>query len=413
MFLFWRANAAALSLLVRATEGAICGQVSRICCDDRRRGRKPRYIDWVLYCKPELSPWTGWMLGVPFLTRRTWSTAPCLEGAKIGVLPLAKYEKFPRMFILRGTRELNKGKRAALSLPQTSARAYDHPPAVICYRFSDEEAVSMNVTTRYLLAGLLAAATLLPAAPGGTQPQRVAYPEVKVVLENPYKPDAAFDKMNGAFLDAVQRKDVGALTALVAPTFLWTVSDHPAGELDLGRDAIHNFKVAFGFRALGEGVDGGVDDGPYWDLLTAFAEEVSFYIANDAGTLVCGPMTAEVADENAFEEARRKINAIDEPIEWYFTVAAETPVAMAPGDSGTPVAKVGTIAMPLIGFYPPEREGAPPPPPSHYEVLLPSGRTGWVPVTAVRPLKTDHLCYARTPAGEWKIASIDQAEGAP
>jgi hypothetical protein len=170
---------------------------------------------------------------------------------------------------------------------------------------------------------------------------------------------------------------------------------------------------AFGFRALGEGVDGSVDDGPYWDVLTAFAEEASFYIANDAGTLVCGPMTAEVADDNAFEEARRKINAIDEPVEWYFTVAAETPVATAPGATGTPVAKVGTVAMPLIGFYPPEREGAPPPPPTHYEVLLPSGRTGWVPVTAVRPLKTDHLCYARTPAGEWKIASIDQAEGAP
>ena len=100
-------------------------------------------------------------------------------------------------------------------------------------------------------------------------------------------------------------------------------------------------------------------------------------------------------------------------VEWYLTLAAETPVAMAPGDTGTPVAKVGTIAMPLIGFYPPEREGAPPPPPTHYEVLLPSGRTGWVPVTAVRPLKTDHLCYAHTRVGEWKIAAFDQAERAP
>jgi hypothetical protein len=49
------------------------------------------------------------------------------------------------------------------------------------------------------------------------------------------------------------------------------------------------------------------------------------------------------------------------------------------------------------------------PPPTHFEVLLPSGRTGWVPVAAVRPLETDHLCYARTPAGEWRIAAIDQA----
>jgi hypothetical protein len=88
-------------------------------------------------------------------------------------------------------------------------------------------------------------------------------------------------------------------------------------------------------------------------------------------------------------------------------------VAKAPGDTGTPVAKVGTIAMPLLSFYPPEKEGTPSPPPTHFEVLLPSGRTGWVPVSAVRPLKSDHLCYARTPAGEWKIASIDQAPMPP
>jgi hypothetical protein len=155
---------------------------------------------------------------------------------------------------------------------------------------------------------------------------------VEVVLKNRYKPDAAFDKMNATFLDAVQRKDLGALTALVAPTFLWTVSGQPADELDLGRDAIHNFKVAFGFRALGEDVDGGVDNGPDWEVLTAFAEEPSFYIANDAGTLVCGPMAAEVADDEAFDQARRKIDANNEPVEWYFTLAAEMSVATAPGD---------------------------------------------------------------------------------
>ena len=56
----------------------------------------------------------------------------------------------------------------------------------------------MNVITRYLLGIVLAPAILLAPAPGSAQPQRVAYPEVKVVLENPYRPDAAFDKMNGA-----------------------------------------------------------------------------------------------------------------------------------------------------------------------------------------------------------------------
>jgi hypothetical protein len=271
----------------------------------------------------------------------------------------------------------------------------------------------MNVTARNVLGGLLTAATLVLPTPGSPDPQQVAYPEVKVVLENAYKPDVAFDKMIAAFLDAVQRKDLMKLTGLVAPTFLWTVSDHPADELDLGRDAIHNFKVAFGFRAFGADADGGVDNGPFWEALTAFAEEPSFYIANDAGSLVCGPMAAEAADDDTFDEARRKIDAVDQPVEWYFTLAAETLVTKAPADTGTAVAKVGATALPLISFYPPEKEGEPPPPPTHFEVLLPSGRTGWVPVTAVRPLETDHLCFARTPAGEWKIASIDQSARAP
>ncbi len=274
------------------------------------------------------------------------------------------------------------------------------------------DVTTRNLVTRNLLSGLLAAAALGWAAPGVAEIKKVAYPEVKVTLEKPFTPDAAFEKMHTAFLNAVKRKDLGALTALVAPTFLWTVSDQPADELDLGRDAIHNFKVAFGFRALGQDVDGGVDNGPYWEVLGSFAEDTSYYVANDAGTLVCGPVAAEVADDKVLDQARRKIDAINEPVEWYFTLA-ETSVARAPGDTGAPVGKVGTIALPLIGFYPPEKEGAPPPAPTHFEVLLPSGRTGWVPVSAVRPLETDHLCYARTPAGEWKIAAIDQATSAP
>ena len=37
------------------------------------------------------------------------------------------------------------------------------------------------------------------------------------------------------------------------------------------------------------------------------------------------------------------------------------------------------------------------------------GGGAWVPVAAVRPLAADHLCYARTSSGDWKIAAIDQA----
>jgi hypothetical protein len=147
----------------------------------------------------------------------------------------------------------------------------------------------------------------------------------KVTIDARIAMNVRIDGSLGAYADAAE---LAALTALVAPTFLWTVNDHQADELDLGRDAVHNFKVAFGFRGIGGDVDGGVDDSPYWEVFTAFAEDPSFYIANGAGTLVCGPMSAQVLDDNAFDRARRKIDAINEPVKWYFTLAAETPVAM-------------------------------------------------------------------------------------
>ena len=235
--------------------------------------------------------------------------------------------------------------------------------------------------------------------------KKVAYPEIKVTVSKPYRPDAAFDKMRAAFADAVAKKDVAALSALIAPTFLWTLGGQPADELDLGRDAIHNFKVVFGFRALGKDEDGGVDKGPYWDALAAFAGDSTYYAVTDTGNLICGPIAADVADDKIFEQASKKIETGDDRADWYFTLA-NTDVAKAPGDTGAPVAKVGTVALPMLSFYPPAKEGQPQP--TDVEVLLPSGKSGWIPAAAVRPLFTERLCYAKTQSGDWKIAAIDQ-----
>jgi hypothetical protein len=253
-------------------------------------------------------------------------------------------------------------------------------------------------------AALLAIVSLGSLA--GAAVKNVAYPEVKVTVDKAYQPDAAFEKMRAAFANAVAKKDVGALSALIAPTFLWTLGGEPADELDLGRDAIHNFKVVFGFRALGKDVDGGVDDGPYWDALAAFAGDPTYYAATDAGNLICGPIAADIANADDFAQARKKIESED--ADWYFTLA-ETAVAKAPGDTGPPITKVGTVALPLISLYPAPKQGEPAPQPTYLEVLLPSGKSGWIPAAAVRPLTTNRLCYAKTPNGDWKIAAIDQA----
>jgi hypothetical protein len=268
---------------------------------------------------------------------------------------------------------------------------------------------SRKACTRFCLLGASALLIAGFASVSFAGIKKVPYPEIKVTIDTAYLPDAAFEKMRTAFVDAVAKKDVQALSDLVAPTFLWTIGGWPSDELDLGRDAIHNFKVVFGFRAPGEDADGIVGDGPYWDALAALAGDRSYYAATDSGNLVCGPIAAYVANNDLFEQARKKIETGGEEADWYFSVG-NTEVMKAPGDTGAPIGKVGTVALPILGFYPSPQEGKPVPQFTHVEVLLSSGRSGWIPVAAVRPLFTDHLCYAKIPSGDWKIAAIDQPE---
>jgi hypothetical protein len=237
--------------------------------------------------------------------------------------------------------------------------------------------------------------------------KRVPYPEVKVEIAEAYQPDPAFTAMRKAFTDAVSQKNDTALFALVGPTFVWTMAGGIVEQFDMGRDALHNFKVVFGFRDAGKDVDGGVEGGPFWTALTAFAAESTVY--QQTANLVCTPTFAQPVDDDIFEQARSKIETEDEGADWYFTLG-ETPVAKSPEDTGPPFVKVGKVALPMLAVYPPPPEDQPAPPATHYEVLLPTGRTGWIPASAALPFSTERLCFAKTPSGEWKIVQYDQPE---
>jgi hypothetical protein len=260
---------------------------------------------------------------------------------------------------------------------------------------------------RYLPAPTAVVIALALGNPAAAALKRVPYPEVKVDVSEAFKPDAAFTTMRKALTDAAAKKDSAALFALVGPTFVWTMQGATVEQLDMGRDSLHNFKVVFGFRLQGKDADGGVENGPYWDALAAFAADGTFYEEN--GNLVCGPLAAGITEDQVFEQARGKIETADEAADWYFTLG-DTPVAKAPGDAGPPVGKVGKVALPVLGAFPPSPEGKPPVTPTHLEVLMPSGKSGWIPVSAARPLSTERLCYAKTPKGEWKIVAYDQPE---
>jgi hypothetical protein len=234
--------------------------------------------------------------------------------------------------------------------------------------------------------------------------KKIPYPEVKVNVEQ-YNGDDALAAMRKSFSDAVNKKDSAALFELVGPTFVWTKGNALSDEFDLGRDALHNFKVVFGFREAGKDADGGVDGGPYWDLLAAFASDPTVY--EESTNKVCTPTTATVVDSSVFDLASSKIETDDDVADWYFTLA-DTPVAKTPGDNGPPIGKLGTVAIPVLSSYPPSPESGPAVTPTHYEVLMPNGRTGWIPASAARPYSTERLCFAKTAKGEWKITVYDQ-----
>ena len=194
---------------------------------------------------------------------------------------------------------------------------------------SNEDPERMELGMRNFLISATAAAFMAASSTASPAAVReLPYPAVKVAVAEIFKTDPAFETMRKSFVDAVAKRDAPALFGLVGPTFVWIAQGQLAEQLDLGRDALHNFKVVFGFREHGKDTDGPVPDGPFWDSLQAFAADDTHYAAG--GALACGPTGAAIVDEKAFEAAKQRIGA-DDSVEWYFTVADTNATATPAG----------------------------------------------------------------------------------
>ena len=208
--------------------------------------------------------------------------------------------------------------------------------------------VPMNVTTRILLGGLLAAAILMPAAPGSAAGE-----------------EGRLSRSQGHPREAVQAGRRLRENACGIPRRSQAQGPrgaHGAGRADLPVDRERPRRPTSSISAATPSTISRWRSGSARSARTSTAASTtvrigrcspasprtpSFYIANDAGNLVCGPIAAEVADDKAFEQARRKIDADQRARRMVFHPAPRRAVAKAPGDTGTPVAKVGTVALPL------------------------------------------------------------------
>jgi hypothetical protein len=259
-----------------------------------------------------------------------------------------------------------------------------------------------------LISCLLVAVASLVSGPAAAI-KKVPYPEITVRGLPVFKGDSGLDELRGRLAAAVAAKDADAAAALAAPSFEWTAGGVPVDDFNAKRDAAHNFKVAFGFRAVGKEADGPTDIGPQWELLNYFATDQTLTQELNS-TLVCGSAAAKVADEGALDEALRRVDDQDDLSEWVYSLGEITLTATP--DGGASVAKVKGAALPIVAVHPVSPSGntnSSPPAPTHFELLLPSGKSGWTPIQNLRPLFVDRMCFAKF-GNEWKIAVYDQAE---
>jgi len=258
---------------------------------------------------------------------------------------------------------------------------------------------------RSFTVGACLAIALLAAGPAAAI-KKTSYPEVRVELPALVRPEPALADMLKALTDAVEHRNADELFALLAPTFFWTENGEPSQQFDRSRDALHNFKVAFGFRRLGARSDSGDRREQLWETLEDIVGGPGLFPAESNRDILCGPATADPVSEAAMDSALMLLEHDNENSEWVYSLEPIT-LTERP-DGGRAVATVANIAMPIAATNPPTKPLGNNPLPTQYQLLLPSGKTGWVEVDAVQPLAVDKLCYGKGPDGAWKIVGYDQ-----
>lgn len=259
---------------------------------------------------------------------------------------------------------------------------------------------------RSLAASSVLAAAIAFAPVPAAAIKKTPYPEVKVEFPAEVKAEPALEAMRKKLADAIKRRNAGLLYEFVGPNFFWNTNGEPSEQFDKNRDPSHNFKVAFGFRQFGHNSDSQEPENQLWELLDDIASGAALFQMEGNPGVLCGPAGAEPVSDEAMDKAIELIENEDEDSEWVYSLAAIT-LTEKPGNGGA-VETVSKLAMPIAATYPPSQALGNNPLPTHFQLLLPSGKTGWVDVKAVQPLAVDKLCYGKGADGAWKIVGYEQ-----
>jgi hypothetical protein len=257
------------------------------------------------------------------------------------------------------------------------------------------------------VCALLGAACAAPAfAQGQPQPpagqaQSPPQQQFQLATPKPYEPvavkpaephkDPSFEVFRKQLADVVKRKDKTALQRLVVTQgFFW--ESESGDKVNKKRSSFENFAAAV---ALDD------KDGAGWELLAQAAADATLEAVEDRKDTMCGPASPQL-DETAFEALIKATETDAE--EWGFPLTPSLEVRAA-AQPNAPA--IETLGMNLVRVYPEEPTGNQPP--EMLRVVGPSGKVGYVPLTALAPIVFDQLCYVKQ-GNTWKITGYAGGE---
>jgi hypothetical protein len=254
----------------------------------------------------------------------------------------------------------------------------------------DSPAWKMRPPYSIVVAAIIATASAATAAEQSPHPPK-PYEPVAINLP-PAWGDAGFDAFRAELAAVAKRRIYGELAPLVdAQGFFWHRDF--ARRFDLRRPAVDNLAAAIQLEQR---------DGAGWQMLAAFAAEISAEpLVSRAGT-VCAPAHPGY-DGVAY--AKLLATTYTRDVEWAYPRADGTPVYAAPEAGAAIVARLGLYFVRLLGFEGPNNE------PSRLRsqwarVVTPAGTLGYVAPNVLTSVAAERLCYRNDALGAWWIAGF-------
>ena len=222
-------------------------------------------------------------------------------------------------------------------------------------------------------------------APGAPGP----YKAVTIALPQNHK-DKSFEAFREQLAGIAERKDRAALAKLIHKNFFW---ERQSGNgADAKKSGIANFAAAIG-------LDNGEDPEGGWEVIAIYAEDPTAFQLSDKPGAICGPADPNF-DENAFQALLESTKT--DISDWVYPIATGVEMRAAPRANAAVVEKVGlTFIRAMPSDAPPDSANE-----SEYiNVMLPSGKAGFVRLQDLASLSISQICYVKD--GEaWKIAGV-------